>query len=146
LAKAALIPDTLKAPIKFKDAVGRKFSFPWHLCKTWKGIESLIKERFIYVDVVGPHVQEGHYNIIGPEGEIILPQFWETMISPGWEVSMHMWPMPETPKKEGKEVKPDETLDAYIGHQFAQMGIGQVVDVLPAGRSRLLNRDTQKPK
>lgn len=25
-----------KAPIKFKDAVGRKFSFPWDLCKTWK--------------------------------------------------------------------------------------------------------------
>jgi hypothetical protein len=28
--------DMLKAPIKFKDAVGRKFSFPWHLCKSWK--------------------------------------------------------------------------------------------------------------
>lgn len=24
-----------KAPIKFKDAVGRKFSFPFHLCSTW---------------------------------------------------------------------------------------------------------------
>lgn len=28
--------NTPKAPIEFKDAVGRKFSFPWHLCKTWK--------------------------------------------------------------------------------------------------------------
>jgi hypothetical protein len=28
--------DMKKAPIRFKDAVGRKFSFPWHLCKTWK--------------------------------------------------------------------------------------------------------------
>lgn len=25
-----------KAPIKFKDAVGRKFSFPFHLCATWQ--------------------------------------------------------------------------------------------------------------
>ena len=24
-----------KKPIKFKDAVGRKFSFPFHLCNTW---------------------------------------------------------------------------------------------------------------
>lgn len=24
-----------KASIKLKDAVGRKFSFPWSLCKTW---------------------------------------------------------------------------------------------------------------
>ena len=29
-------PDEVKAPIKFRDAVGRKFSFPWRLCKTWK--------------------------------------------------------------------------------------------------------------
>lgn len=28
--------DMKKAPIRFKDAVGRKFAFPWHLCKTWK--------------------------------------------------------------------------------------------------------------
>jgi hypothetical protein len=24
-----------KAPLRFKDAVGRKFSFPFHLCATW---------------------------------------------------------------------------------------------------------------
>lgn len=27
-----------KAPIKLKDAVGRKFSFPWSLCKSWQVI------------------------------------------------------------------------------------------------------------
>jgi hypothetical protein len=32
-AAAAKPPE---APIKFKDAVGRKFSFPWQICKTWK--------------------------------------------------------------------------------------------------------------
>jgi hypothetical protein len=26
----------LPRPIKFKDAVGRNFGFPWHLCKSWK--------------------------------------------------------------------------------------------------------------
>lgn len=31
-----IVDDRPKPPIKFKDAVGRKFSFPWHLCKTWK--------------------------------------------------------------------------------------------------------------
>jgi hypothetical protein len=30
--------DMLKPPIRFKDAVGRKFSFPWHVCKSWKVI------------------------------------------------------------------------------------------------------------
>lgn len=28
-------PAEKKAPIKFKDAVGRKFQFPYHLCATW---------------------------------------------------------------------------------------------------------------
>lgn len=88
-------PDSQKAPIKFKDAVGRKFYFPWHLCKTWKGMEGLIKQAFLHVDVIGMHVQEGHYDICGPDGEIILPQVWETMIQPDWEITMHMWPMPE---------------------------------------------------
>ena len=90
-------------PIRFKDAVGRRFSFPWHMCKTWKGMESLIKRAFLHVDVIGAHVQEGHYDLMGPEGELILPQVWDAMVKPGWEVSMHMWPIPETPEKKGTE-------------------------------------------
>ncbi|KAI4276260.1 MAG: hypothetical protein L6R38_005709 [Xanthoria sp. 2 TBL-2021] len=30
------ISDEKKQPIRFKDAVGRKFTFPWHLCSTGK--------------------------------------------------------------------------------------------------------------
>src|SRR4051812_15778541 len=58
-------------------------------------MEELIKQAFLHVDVIGPHVQQGHYDLIGPNGEIILPQVWETMIEPDWAVTMHMWPMPE---------------------------------------------------
>ncbi|KAI2606571.1 hypothetical protein GGR54DRAFT_437965 [Hypoxylon sp. NC1633] len=82
-----------KAPIRFKDAVGRKFSFPYHLSRTWQGIEELIKQAFIHVDVIGPHVQAGHYDLVGPTGDIILPQVWERVIEPDWQVTMHMWPM-----------------------------------------------------
>jgi hypothetical protein len=28
--------DAPKLPIKFRDAIGRKFAFPWYICKTWK--------------------------------------------------------------------------------------------------------------
>ncbi|PZD04300.1 TolA, Membrane protein colicin uptake [Pyrenophora tritici-repentis] len=103
---AALKPsDAPKAPIKFKDAVGRKFSFPWNLCNTWKGMEELIKQAFLHVDVIGPHVHEGHYDLVGPDGEIILPQVWETMIQPDWAITMHMWPMPEPPPPPPPEPK-----------------------------------------
>ncbi|KAI1776091.1 hypothetical protein F4818DRAFT_457618 [Hypoxylon cercidicola] len=90
-----------KAPIRFKDAVGRKFSFPFHLCQTWQGMEELIKQAFLHVDVIGPHVQAGHYDLIGPNGEIILPQVWEKVIEPDWAVTMHMWPMDRPPMPQG---------------------------------------------
>jgi hypothetical protein len=35
LAKQHPPPEEKKKPIKFKDAIGRKFSFPFHLCCTW---------------------------------------------------------------------------------------------------------------
>jgi len=60
-------------------------------------MEELIKQAFMHIDVIGPHVDAGHYDLLGPEGEIILPQLWETTIQPDWAVTMQMWPMPEPP-------------------------------------------------
>lgn len=61
-------------------------------------MEDLIRQAFIHVDVIGPHVADGHYDLVGPNGDIILPQVWETVIEPDWTITMHMWPMPEKPK------------------------------------------------
>ncbi|KAG6003882.1 hypothetical protein E4U21_001630 [Claviceps maximensis] len=87
----------VQAPIKFKDAVGRKFSFPFRLCATWQGMEDLIKQAFHQVDVIGPHVQSGHYDLLGPNGEIILPTVWEKVIQPDWSITMTMWPVEKSP-------------------------------------------------
>jgi hypothetical protein len=57
--------------------------------------------------VIGPHVAEGHYDLIGPNNEIILPGVWETVIEPDWTITMHMWPMPE-PKEEEVVNVPDK--------------------------------------
>lgn len=58
-------------------------------------MQDLILQAFIQVDKLGPLVQEGHYDLLGPNQEIILPQVWETVVEPDWTVTMHMWPMPE---------------------------------------------------
>ncbi|KAH8893974.1 hypothetical protein GQ53DRAFT_607746, partial [Thozetella sp. PMI_491] len=79
------IPDEAaleKPPIKFKDAVGRNFTFPFYICRTWEGMEKLIKEAFTHVDIIGPHVYEGHYDLVSPDGEIILPSLWNATIQP----------------------------------------------------------------
>src|SRR3569833_829934 len=60
-------------------------------------MEELIKQAFLHVEVIGPHVQEGHYDLIGPNGEIILPTVWEKVVEPDWAITMHMWPMEKHP-------------------------------------------------
>ncbi|KAL2060819.1 hypothetical protein VTL71DRAFT_8871 [Oculimacula yallundae] len=94
-----------KAPIRFKDAVGRSFSFPFHLASTWSGVSELLKQAFLHVDVLGPHVNDGHYDLIctsgRSSGEYILPQVWEAVVEPGWQVTMHMWPLPGMPQSVG---------------------------------------------
>lgn len=72
-------------------------------------MEELIKQAFLHVDVIGPHVHQGHYDLIGPDGEIILPQVWETMVQPDWSITMHMWPMPEPPP-EPAPMRPEDML------------------------------------
>lgn len=56
-------------------------------------MRELIEQAFMHVDVLGPHVMEGHYDLIGPNGEIILSSVWEQVIQPDWAVTMTMWPM-----------------------------------------------------
>ncbi|CZR65636.1 uncharacterized protein PAC_15536 [Phialocephala subalpina] len=87
-----------KLPIKFKDAVGRNFQFPFDIACTWAGIEELIKQAFLHVDVIGAHVMDGHYDLVVSD-DIVLPWLWEKVVEPGMEVSMHMWPMPEAPSR-----------------------------------------------
>lgn len=62
-------------------------------------MEDLIKQAFAHIEVIGPHVADGHYDLKGPNGDIILPQIWETVIEPDWNITMHMWPIPEKPKE-----------------------------------------------
>jgi len=60
-------------------------------------MEKLIHQAFVHMESLGPHVARGYYDLLGPKGEIILPQVWETVVQPDWTVTMRMWPMPEEP-------------------------------------------------
>ena len=62
-----------------------------------QGMEELIKQAFLHVDVLGPHVMEGRYDLMGPDGEIILPSVWEKVIQPDMSITMAMWPMDNYP-------------------------------------------------
>jgi hypothetical protein len=75
-------------------------------------MEELIQQAFVHVDGIGPHVRDGQFDLLGPKGEIILPQVWDTVVEPEWTVTMHMWPM-----QEPEEAKtPPQPLDEYHGN------------------------------
>ncbi|KAK7181158.1 kinetoplast-associated protein kap [Paraphaeosphaeria sporulosa] len=41
-----------------------------------------------------PHVVEGRYDLHGPDGKIVFPQVWETIVQPDCSTTMDMWSMP----------------------------------------------------
>ena len=58
-------------------------------------MEDLIQQAFLHVDGIGEHVAAGHYDLVGPDNEIILPRIWDVVVKPDWNITMHMWPMAE---------------------------------------------------
>ncbi|KAI1131398.1 hypothetical protein F5Y10DRAFT_66252 [Nemania abortiva] len=86
--------------IHLKDAVGRKYAIPFAQGRTWESMRELIDTAFRHVDIVGPEVLEGHYDLVGPDGTIILPQTWDQIIQPGWDITMLMWPPMQQPEPE----------------------------------------------
>ena len=51
------------------------------------------------VGAIDPRIEDGRYELIGPDEEIILPEDREEMIEPGWVIAIRMLPMlkPEAP-------------------------------------------------
>lgn len=95
LAKIAPQPDDTKGNVHFHDALNRKYDVPWRYAKSWKGMKSLIEQAFSHVDGIGQLVMDGRYDLLGPEGNIILPAVWDIVIQPEWAIRMELWPEPE---------------------------------------------------
>ena len=47
----------------------------------------------LHVEEYSPLTEAGCYDIVNPDGEIILRSCWESMVQPGWQINMVMWPM-----------------------------------------------------
>lgn len=60
-------------------------------------MEHLIQEIFLVVPNLTLRVADGQYDLCGPQDEILSPSNWNSVIEPGWEVTMRMWPNPERP-------------------------------------------------
>ena len=54
-------------------------------------MEGLVRRRFTSDDAIGSKVYKKEYDLLSPNGEIILPETWELLIRPGWVVGMRLW-------------------------------------------------------
>ncbi len=69
-------------------------------------MESLINQAFAHIGDLAEHVHNGRYDLIGPDKEIIMPNYWESTIEPDMHITMMLWPIPE-PKPEDIPPPPD---------------------------------------
>jgi hypothetical protein len=46
-------------------------------------MKRLINAVFANVDVLGPHVHEGCFDLIDSDGYILVPEIWDDLIRPG---------------------------------------------------------------
>jgi hypothetical protein len=99
-----------------------------------KGMESLINQAFQHVEVIGEHVQHGHYDLVGPTGEIILPALWEAIIEPDWVITMHMWPMPE--KKEEEEPPPPPPMMPPLDGLGEMLSMDEILNGVKKGKGK----------
>lgn len=84
--------DAEEEPIRFLDAIGRRFNFPFQVAKTTAGMVGMINYIFLHIDKVKPHIEDGNYDLRGPDGRIISAEEWETIVQPGWIITMHLGP------------------------------------------------------
>ncbi len=70
-------------------------------------MEGLINQAFAHVEGLAEPVMAGRYDLIGPDKEIIMPNYWESTIEPDMNITMMLWPVPE-PKKEDQPPPPPE--------------------------------------
>ncbi|KAL2691381.1 hypothetical protein Neosp_001766 [[Neocosmospora] mangrovei] len=80
-----------------KDALGRKFKLPFYKVEKFEGIHRLLNAAFAGVDVLGPHVCDGHFYLEDSDGYQLVPELWDDLIRPGMNITMTMWQMDKVP-------------------------------------------------
>jgi len=56
-------------------------------------MEQKIKEALGQHDVLGLQILNGHYDVVGPTGSIIMPNCWRFIIEPGMDITLIILPV-----------------------------------------------------
>jgi hypothetical protein len=95
---------------------------------------------------------EGHYDLIGPDGKIILPSVWEDIVEPDVAIIMTMWPMdelnkqPVPPRVPSPRLPPPRSppiVEAHRNQGLGQLSAGWEIRSDPSGRPYYVDHNTR---
>lgn len=92
-------------------------------------MEGLIIQAFQHIEDLGEHVINGRYDLIGPDKDIIMPQYWDHIIQPDMHITMMLWPLPEKPAPE--PLPPGDALPPLVPD-----GVIDLDDLLNGGKKK----------
>jgi hypothetical protein len=69
-------------------------------------MKGLIDQAFAHVENLAEWVANEHYDLLGPDGEIIMPEYWRETIQPDMQIHMMLWPFPEKKDNDPDPVPP----------------------------------------
>ncbi|KAI1658642.1 hypothetical protein F4813DRAFT_40288 [Daldinia decipiens] len=101
-------PATLENFITLAHDIRTEFMLPWALCKTWKGIEELLKRSYRNNEGALKEIEEGRYKLY-TDGRILFPDYWEHLVKPGWIIDIQLDSKPWV--REGSVSDPSEVSD-----------------------------------
>ena len=55
-------------------------------------MDDLVKKTLLHFGV-DSYILEGHYNLLDPNGDTLIPAIWEHSVEPGWTVTMAQFPL-----------------------------------------------------
>lgn len=68
---------------------------------------------YLNVDMISPLVRAGCYDIIGSEGQVILPSLWEYSIHPKESLTMAMWSLEERLSEQSRPQAQPQNIASY---------------------------------
>lgn len=131
--------------IYFKDAVGRQFELPFQLTRDWTGMKDLINHMFRHVDVIGPQVQAGYYDLLNSRGKICLPVVWKYCNKPNESYTMEMWPMIAKQRPEAGRL-PDKGSRVILPHTKSSFVSDQAGPFQPRPTHPVVDNGQSRPK
>jgi len=91
--------------IKLVHFNGNTYRLSLNKCRTWEAMEKRIKDSCH--KPLDPDIENGRYELVGVDDEIILPRDWEDMVEPGMIIKLRLIP---SPQEAPPETKPDNLL------------------------------------